>query len=128
MDKQVERYGDEVQKELSASRRTIRRLLKLFQTEEGPGTPRTFHKVRELYQYQKLSQMIFDVLMRILLDVGNWMTAVGLGLHRGYQAFQSSRNAFREEARYRPPIHIPAAQAKKELERLLASGRIRWDR
>ena len=119
--------GAEVDRELKKSRRSLKGLLKLFQGEPRESKPRPIRKVRELYHYGKISQMVFDLAMRMLLNFGNWTYSVGTGLHRGFWAFQVSRRKFHGEARLRPPIHVSDAQARKDLEQLLSEGRVRWD-
>lgn len=101
-------------------------LLKYFQ-QSGEFKPRRIRKVRELYRYGKVSQMVFDVSMRMLLNFGNWTTSVGLGLYRGYAVFQASRIKFHAESRLRPPIHISGVKARQDLERLLVEGKVVWE-
>ncbi len=118
----------DIEAALRASSRTVKGLLKLFSAGEQPDKPRLIRKVRDLYRYHKISQWAFDLLMRLLLNFGNWCTSVGLGVHKGYRAFQISRDRFHEESRFRPPIQIPESQARKDLEGLLAAGQIRWEK
>jgi len=117
--------GQEVEQRLRGASRSIHGLVRLFESS-GAEEPRRIRKVRELYPYHKLSQLILDVLYRMMLNLGNWFTAVALLLENGYSAFQASRETFRKQARYLPPIHVPVGQAHKDLERLLAAGRIEW--
>ena len=119
--------GAEVDRDLKKSRRNLKGLLKLFQGELRKSKPRPIRRVRDLYRYEKVSQMVFDLAMRILLNSGNWAYSVGVGMHRGFWAFQVNRRKFWEEARLRPPVHVSEAQALKDLERLLGEGRIRWE-
>ena len=117
--------GLEADKELKKSR-NLKSLLKYFQ-QSGEFKPRRIRKVRELYRYGKVSQMVFDVSMRVLLNFGSWTTSFGLGLHRGYAAFQASRIKFHAESRLRPPIHISVVKARQDLERLLVEGKVVWE-
>ena len=119
--------GAEVDRELKKSRRSLKGLLKLFQGEPKENKPRPIRKVRDLYHYGKISQMVFDLAMRMLLNFGNWTTSVGLGLNRGFSAFQVSRKKFHSELRLKPPIHIAESQAKRDLELLLRDGKVVWE-
>ena len=118
--------GAEVDQELRRSGRTLKGLLRYFQ-QSGEFKPRRIKKVRKLYRYGKVSQMIFDFAMRMLLNFGNWTTSVGLGLNRGFSAFQVSRKKFHSELRLKPPIHITESQAKRDLELLLRDGKVVWE-
>ena len=118
--------GAEVDRELRRSGRTLKGLLRYFQ-QSGEFKPRRIKKVRKLYRYGKVSQMIFDFAMRMLLNFGNWTTSVGLGLNRGFSAFQVSRKKFHSELRLKPPIHITESQAKRDLELLLRDGKVVWE-
>ena len=118
--------GAEVDQELRRSGRTLKGLLRYFQ-QSGEFKPRRIKKVRKLYRYGKVSQMIFDFAMRMLLNFGNWTTSVGLGLNRGFSAFQVSRKKFHSELRLKPPIHIAESQAKRDLELLLRDGKVVWE-
>ena len=118
--------GAEVDQELRRSGRTLKGLLRYFQ-QSGEFKPRRIKKVRELYRYGKVSQMVFDLAMRMLLNFGNWTTSVGLGLNRGFSAFQISRKKFHTELRLKPPIHITESQAKRDLEVLLRDGKVVWE-
>ena len=118
--------GAEVDRELRRSGRTLKGLLRYFQ-QSGEFKPRRIKKVRKLYRYGKVSQMIFDFAMRMLLNFGNWTTSVGLGLNRGFSAFQVSRKKFHSELRLKPPIHIAESQAKRDLELLLRDGKVVWE-
>lgn len=118
--------GAEVDRELRRSGRTLKGLLRYFQ-QSGEFKPRRIKKVRELYRYGKVSQMVFDLAMRMLLNFGNWTTSVGLGLNRGFSAFQISRKKFHTELRLKPPIHITESQAKRDLEVLLRDGKVVWE-
>jgi hypothetical protein len=117
----------DVVQDLYRARRTVKGLLNLFRTEGTTDKPRPIRKVRELYRYHKGSQWMFDFLMRTLLNLGNWIFSVGLGLQHGFRGFQVSRHRFQEAARLRPPIHITEAQARKDLERLLAENKVKWE-
>ena len=117
----------DVVQDLYRARRTVKGLLNLFRTEGTTDKPRPIRKVRELYRYHKGSQWMFDFLMRTLLNLGNWIFSVGLGLQHGFRGFQVSRHTFQEAARLRPPIHITEAQARKDLERLLAENKVKWE-
>jgi len=119
--------GSEVDRELKQSRRSLKGLLKFLQGEPRENKPRLIRKVRELYHYGKVSQGVFDLAIRVLMNFGNWTYSVGIGLHRGFWAFQGSRRKFHGEARLRPPIHISESQAKRDLEQLLLEGRVRWE-
>jgi hypothetical protein len=118
--------GDAAELDLKKSRKDLRGLTRLFAPDSKPQEPRVIRNVRELYRYQKMSQMAFDLSLRALLNFGNWTFSVGLGLHRGFQAFQACREKFRDEARLRPPIHVSEARAKRELEAMFAEGSARW--
>ena len=118
--------GAEVDQELRRSGRTLKGLLRYFQ-QPGEFKPRRIRKVRELYRYSKMSQMIFDLAMRMLLNFGNWTTSVGLGLNRGFSTFHISRKKFHAELKLKPPIHITESQAKRDLEALLRDGKVVWE-
>jgi len=75
-------------------------------------------RVRELYRYRKLSEWLFDLLYRIVLNFGNWITAVAAGLKSGYASFHRCREGFAEEQKMRPPVFISEEQASSDLEEL----------
>ena len=88
---------------------------------------RSISRVRDLYKYDKVSQMLFDLAIRATLNVGSWASSVGVGVARGFLAFHESRSKFRESARMRPPIHVSRAQARRDLSLARAEGRVRWE-
>ena len=107
--------------------KTLRSLLNLFKSDEqGAQKPATIRKVRSLYRYGKVSRGLFDAAFRMLLNFGNWVQAVGLGLRSGFLTFGACRDRFAKEARMRPPIHISDARARKDVADLIAEGKVVW--
>jgi hypothetical protein len=75
-------------------------------------------QVRDLYRYHKLSEWFFDLLFRVLLNFGDWVTGLALGLKAGYGTFHGRRRDFAEDGKMRPPVYISDAEASRYLEEL----------
>lgn len=88
---------------------------------------RTISCVKDLYRCTKVSQMVFDLAIRTVLNFGSWASSVGVGVSRGFLAFHESRAKFRQSAKMRPPIHVSEAQARRDLSLMQAEGRVRWE-
>ena len=88
---------------------------------------RSISRVRDLYRCDKVSQMVFDLAIRTVLNFGSWVSSVGVGVVRGFLAFHESRAKFRASARMRPPIHVSRAQARRDLSLMQAEGLVRWE-
>ena len=107
---------------------SIRGLIDLISPKQRVKEPRRIRKVREIYSYGKISRFFFDIAFRTMLNFGNWMTSVALGLRGGYLAFDASRNQFRERAILEPPVFITRAQARRDLETLTLEGEVKLER
>ena len=116
----------QIETALRRAKRSVQGLVQFFSPTEQETKPQVVRRVRELYRYERLSQWMFDGLFRTLLGIGNWITASAFGLRGGYLAFQQHRERFRREARYRPPIQVSEARAKRDMERLLLDKQVEW--
>jgi hypothetical protein len=115
----------EIHAGLNEQRRRVHGLLKFFSSPQvAPARP--IKRVRNLYRYRKVSQILFDLAARFFLNFGSWSSAVGFGLYRGFEAFQIGRMKFEEESKLRPPIFVTETQARKDLEKALAENVVRW--
>jgi hypothetical protein len=74
--------------------------------------------MRELYRYTKLSEWVFDIAFRILLNLGNWITALAYGLKAGFTCFHERRYSFAEERKKHPPVFVSEAEASRHLKEL----------
>lgn len=107
---------------ISRGSRAFRRIF-----AHSPAGPRHVRTARELYRYRSASQWLFTLVERVLLNLGNWTTSVGLGLRTGYLTFDGSRGKFRAEAKLRPPLGVTQSRANDDRIRLMAEGLIVWE-